>query len=153
MWYYIRSYPSAYYFLNLCGHFSLTEERSIASRWDEKGHKAMWYFLHELRASTNQEWVVVDIYGEIVKEPKEARTFIITKINTIENVEFEVTLEEKTFNEEFNDNKPIPSDIFYSELRINGEIKFLPIAKVNGKFYRYKHCLSSKDMTERMWRW
>lgn len=153
MWYYIRSYPSPYYFLNLCGYFSLTEERSIASRWDEKGHKAMWYFLHELRASTNREWVVVDIYGEIIKEPEEARKFLITKVNTIENVEFEVTLEEKTFNEEFNDNKPVPSDIFYSELRINGEIKFLPIAKVNGKFYRYKHCLSAKDMTEQMWRW
>ena len=145
------------YFVNLCGFYSLTEDVNVASCWDDRNHKALWYYLHELNASTNQKWVVVD--GGInvcdkIEESKDARTFNVVKANTFENVELTVIVEPKTFDEEFKNNKPIPQEVYYSELRINGVVKYMPIAKVNGKFYRYKHCLSDiNTMTEKMWKW
>ena len=165
MWYYIaiktKNYPEISptageyaFFMNLSGHYSTTDNFRIASRWDEPDHKAMWYFVHELRATTNhQEWSVIDENGTPIEEKKEARTFYVSKVNTIENVELKVTIERETFNEKFNGDKPIPNDVYYAALRINGKIKYMPVAKIGKKFYRYKHCLPAMDMTQDMWRW
>lgn len=140
------------FFINLCGHYSVGR-KDVAARWDDKSHKAMWYFVHELKATTNQEWVVVDENSNMISEDEDARTFDIYLVNTIENLERTAIVEEQTFNERFNGDKPTPNRVYYSELRINGRIKYLPVAEVNGKYYRYKCCLPAMDMTERMWRW
>lgn len=153
MWYFIQNPKSESYFLNLCGHYSITGNINNASRWDDSEHKAMWYFVHELRATTNQGWEVVDENGTTINETDEARRFEIRMINTIENVEKDVVVERLTYNEEFAGDKPKPDAVYYAELRINGVQRFLPVARIGNKYYRYKMTLSAMDMSEKMWRW
>lgn len=153
MWYYIRRLEHNSYFVNLCGHYSITDRDDDASRWDDPDHKAMWYFVHELNATTNQKWIVVNSIGEVIRESEDARTFEAYLVKTVENMMKSVTVESKTFNEAFNGKKPVPDRVFYSELRINGRLKYMPIAEVGNKYYRYKLCLPAPDMTDDMWRW
>lgn len=158
-WYYIKlNNRTNKYFSNLCGNFILVDSYLEASRWDEVDHKAMWYFLHELKATTNQDWIVVEIDEDtgkevVCSESERARKHLLTRSQTIENVQFEAVLEEQTFNEAFKGNKPEPESSYYIILRINGKIKYIPVAKVNGKYYRYKHGLPANDMTDNMWSW
>lgn len=49
------------FFLNLCGHYSLVDDAMDATVWDDPNHKEMWFYLHELKASTNRNWYVIDL--------------------------------------------------------------------------------------------
>lgn len=143
------------FFLNLCGHYSLVKHAEDATLWDDENHKEMWFYLHELKASTNQTWFVVSNTGIILAEPEEARKVIITLAKTIENYEKEVVLEPLTFNEAFQGRKFIPQRVWYYTLLIKGTTKYIPVAEVEGKFYRYKSAIRDMNNTYRedMWLW
>lgn len=150
-WYYIKLLERPCYFINLAGHFSTTTDEGICSRWDDPDHKAMWYYVHELKACTNREWIVVDGAGKRIEESEDARTFCSYKVNTLDNVVKDLVVEPLSYNETFEDDKPLPDDVYYCNLLINGKVKYLPIAKVGNLYYRYKHCLPAPDMTTAMW--
>lgn len=152
MKYYIKSTNNKF-FLDLCGHYTITSDIKDASHWDDQCHKAMWFYVHELRATTNNRWFVVDEYQNEVPELEEARTFAVIKANTIENVELDAIVEPETFNEAFNGDKPEVHDVYYAILSINGKTRYIPIARVDNKFYRYKHSLREVDNSGRFWRW
>ena len=74
-----------------------------------------------------------------IKEPEEARKFDLVKNFSIENQVYSVTLEEETFNQAFKDSKPVVREDYFAELFINGKTRYIPVAKVENKYYRYKH--------------
>lgn len=141
-------------FLDLCGHYTIVAEFGDASRWDDINHKAMWFYLHELEATTNYSWHVVAMPShQRVAEPKEARTFDLVKNFSIENQVYSVTLEEKTFNQAFKDSKPVVKEDYFAELFINGKTRYIPVAKVENKYYRYKHSLKEPAKRLDYWKW
>lgn len=145
------------FFLNLCGHYSLVDSCQDATIWDEEAHKEMWFYVQELKASTNQSWYVKDLsFNRYIKTPPvEARTVIVSLHGTWENEDRQVVLEPETFGEVFAGKKFKPLKVWYYEIFTKGTKKFIPVAEVDGKYYRYKNSLRDmKDSyTEEMWLW
>ena len=158
---YVIFCSEGYYFLNLMGQYSLVEDREIASKWTDIHDKEMWFFLHELIRSTKIEWRIRElddngtIYESLYRhyEPQEARKFLITKLNTIESIQDEVVLEEKTFNEKYDLSEV--SDLYYAELLVDGVMRYIPVTKVDCYYYRSdKYVLSPNDITnnDNLWK-
>ena len=152
---YVIFCSKGYYFLNLIGQYSLVEDRDMASKWTDINDKEMWFFLHELVKSTKMEWRIraLNDDGTIEEtlyrhcEPQEARKFLITKLNTIESVQDEVVLEEKTFNEKKLDPNKV-SDVYYAELLVDGVMRYIPVTKIGPYYYRSdKYVLSLNSIT------
>lgn len=142
------------YFLNLCGHYTLADNKIDASVWDDPDHKEMWFYLHELRSSTNQEWNVVDEHDSIVTESERACTFECWLTCTIENMEKTIQVEVETFNEHFAGRKFIPSRIWATRLFLKGTIKYILIAETPEGYFRYKNSVRDlKDTCDNMWLW
>lgn len=142
------------YFLNLCGHYTLADNKIDASVWDDPDHKEMWFYLHELRASTNQEWNVVDEYDSIVNESERARTFECWLTRTIENMEKTIIVEAETFNENFAGRKFVPGNIWATQLFLKGTTKYILIAETEEGYFRYKNSVRDlKDTCDNMWLW
>ena len=145
------------FFLNLCGHYSLVKKMDDATCWDEPTHKEMWFYVHELESSTNKKWNVIGSDGYVVmEEPEEARKFIITLAHTIENEEREVVIEKESFGETFAGKKFIPQKVWYYPLWLKGTVKYIPVAEVDGKYYRYKNSvrnMNDANYNDNMWLW
>lgn len=138
MKYFIKS-KNLKYFLNLCGHCTIVEDKDDASCWDDADYKSLWYFLHELRASTGQKWEVVNSYDEEQEETEAARTFLITKLGTFENVEKEEVLEPEILEKLPESNQ----GVYCAKIIINGEMRYIPIIRIDNKYYRFKRSLKT----------
>lgn len=151
--YYIMS-KNRKFFLNLCGHYTITDNKEDASTWDDPDHKEMWFYVHELKASTNQEWCAVNRYTKNTYESEKARTFECWLTHTIENVEKTIVVEAETFNEHFKGRKFIPTRIWATQLFLKGTTKYILIAETDEGFFRYKNSVRDlKDTCDRMWLW
>ena len=156
---YVIANENSKYFLNLCGHYSLANDVKDASFWDDPNHKEMWFYLHELKASTNQNWHVINLEEHIlddrfVEESDDARTFDCALTGTIENVERTITVRKETFNEFYKGRKFIPDRIWYTYLLLKGTTKYILIAETKDGYFRYKNSIRDlRDTSERMWLW
>ncbi len=163
MSHYVIANENEKFFLNLCGHYSLVDEAADATVWDDPNHKEMWFYLHELKASTNRNWYVIDLDNVChamigghhhVDESEDARTFECWLTGTIENVEKTITVEKETFNEFYRGKKFIPDMIWATHLLLKGTTKYILIAETKDGYFRYKNSVRDlRDTNERMWLW
>lgn len=143
-------------FLDLCGHYSIVSEARQASIWTDITYKSLWYFKHEIEATTGQQWRVLELdtddidYEVEVDEPAAARTFWMQLQFTIENCEKEITVEETTFD--YSKSQIVRT--WMITLIIDGNTRYIPVAEcADGKYYRYKKSLSKPIIEDRMWKW
>lgn len=141
------------YFVDLCGCYSTTSGIYNASTWKDPDYKSLWFFKHELEATTGQDWEVYEVNGDSVEpidESEEARTFYMTLQNTIENCERDQLVEERCYNPKTDKI----NRTWMITLIIDGKTRYIPVAECEDKkFYRYKQALSKPVMYDNMWRW